>query len=106
MSKYRAQKTTLDGIAFDSKGEAQRYAMLKLEQRAGLISDLELQPEFEFKINGEKICKYKADFRYVRDGETVVEDFKGMKTPLYRIKAKMFRATYGFAVTETTKADL
>ena len=44
-SKYRNKKTELDGIAFDSKREAERYAELKLLERAGEISYLQLQPE-------------------------------------------------------------
>ena len=46
-SKYRAVKTTIDGITFDSKKEAAEYGRLKLLEQAGVISDLELQPRFE-----------------------------------------------------------
>lgn len=69
-SKYGAKKTLEDGIVFDSKREAKRYQQLKLLERAGEISDLELQVEFElqpsFEIDGEKRhpIKYIADFVY------------------------------------------
>lgn len=47
MRKYKNKKVTLDGIVFDSKKEARRYGELSMLQRAGEISDLELQKEFE-----------------------------------------------------------
>lgn len=43
MSKYKAKKTKVDGITFDSKKEAERYRQLKMLENAGHISDLELQ---------------------------------------------------------------
>ena len=45
-SKYRAQKTTVDGIAFDSKAEAARYQQLKQDKRAGKIRWFTRQPSF------------------------------------------------------------
>ena len=45
-SKYRAKKETVDGHTFDSKKEAARYKALLIEQKAGLIEDLILQPRF------------------------------------------------------------
>lgn len=68
--KYHNKKTVADGIKFDSKLEAERYAQLKILERAGVIRDLELQPEYElipsFKKDGKTWRKtvYKADFRY------------------------------------------
>ena len=64
-SKYGvapAQERTLDGIRFDSKREMQRYSELKLLLRAGVIRELELQPEFPCKVNGTLVCRYYADF--------------------------------------------
>ena len=51
MSKYRNIKTEVDGIVFDSKAEARRYAELRLLEKANEISDLRLQYPFECKIN-------------------------------------------------------
>lgn len=43
-NKYKAVKTTVDGIKFDSKAEARRYTQLKLLERAGQIQpDIILQ---------------------------------------------------------------
>lgn len=95
-NKYNAKKTVIDGIRFDSKKEGHRYRELKLQQKAGYISNLELQPEFvlqeKFKSHGKTIRKivYKADFRYKKNGVIVVEDVKGFKkNPVYLIKKKL-----------------
>ena len=117
-SKYKAVKTTIDGITFDSKKEAKRYTELKLLEKTGMISHLELQPEYKIIINGVKVCTYRGDFQYftVRredekpyrnsKGELVVqtmtgdpeghilEDVKGFKTPIYRLKKKLVEACY------------
>lgn len=100
-SKYGAVKTKLDGIEFDSKGEAEHYASLKLLERAGIIQGLKLQPKFllqdGFIYHGHKLRKieYVADFQYQYEGHTVVEDFKGMKTDVYKLKRKLFLKKYG-----------
>ena len=102
MSKYHAIKTEVDGFVFDSKREAARYSELKLAEMSGDITDLELQPKFPIVVNGEKICTYIADFRYKeRDGTEIVEDCKGMKTAVYRLKKKLMRAVCGIVILET-----
>ena len=104
MSKYRAVKTEVDGIVFDSKAEAQRYKDLKLLQRAGAISGLELQPRFPVFVNGKKVCTYIADFVYFEGQKRIVEDVKGMKTREYRLKKKLVEATYpGVEIVEISK---
>ena len=102
-NKYGAKRTTLDGITFDSKREAARYADLKLMQKAGLITDLKLQPKFRMIVEGDLICDYVADFAYTDEhGREVVEDVKSepTKTAAYRIKKKLLKAIYGISVTE------
>lgn len=100
MNKYRNIKTVIDGIRFDSKREAERYSELKLMEKANMISGLQLQPVFElqakFKHNGktERAITYIADFQYVQNGKTVVEDVKGMKTDVFNIKRKLFLYKY------------
>jgi hypothetical protein len=102
MNKYRAIKTEVDGIVFDSKAESIRYQELKLLLKAGEIKDLVLQPEFELqpqfkkgKVNYRSI-KYIADFGYydIRKGYKVIEDVKGVKTKEFKIKQKMFEYKY------------
>ena len=100
-NKYGAKKTVVDGIKFDSKAEARRYGHLKLLERVGDISNLELQPKYELMIKGIKVGFYKADFRYMQDGQLIVEDVKGMKTPIYNLKKKIIKAIYGIEILET-----
>ncbi len=101
-SKYRNKKTVLDGITFDSKAEAKRYAELKLLERGKVINNLELQPKFKIlgtlRVDGHRTMSVKyyiADFMYQRDGKTIVEDVKGMKTPVYQLKKQLFLSLYG-----------
>lgn len=102
-SKYGNRKTKVDGITFDSAAEARRYADLVLMEKAGEITDLELQPRYPLLVNGEKVGTYVADFAY-RDaaGVLVVEDVKGMRTREYIMKAKLMRAVHGIEVQEVT----
>lgn len=99
-SKYNNQKTEVDGIVFDSKHEAKRYRELKLMEAGKLISKLELQPRFVIVINGVKVCTYVGDFRYEEAGGTVVEDAKGMRTAMYRLKKKLVNACFGIVIKE------
>lgn len=99
-SKYRNKKTQVDMYVFDSAKEAQRYRELKLLERAGEISNLELQPRFllqeSFKKNGKTYRKidYVADFKYIEKGKTKVEDVKGLQTDVFKIKHKLFEKKY------------
>lgn len=104
-SKYNAKKTVVDGITFDSRKEARRYQELKLMQRSGVIKDLSLQPSFllqdKFKYQGktQRKIEYIADFMYWDCVKMcfVVEDVKGMKTDVYKLKKKLFLKKYGEA---------
>ncbi len=97
-NKYKNKKIAIDNITFDSKKEARRYNELKLMEKAGLITNLALQPKFllqdKFKYKGKTYRKieYIADFSYVRmkDDVLVIEDVKGLKTDVYRLKEKFF----------------
>lgn len=102
MSKYSAIKTEVDGYLFASRREAARYSELKILEKAGEISDLELQPQYPCVVNGKLICKYIADFRYTSNkrGNVVIEDAKGFKTPVYRLKKKMVEAIYNIIIVE------
>lgn len=109
-TKYGNRKTVIDGITFDSVKEASRYAELKLLQKAGEISDLELQSPFVlqpgFDHKGKKIqpIKYIADFTYLSgDGEQVVEDVKSpatRKDKVYQLKKKMMLYVHGIEIKE------
>jgi hypothetical protein len=108
-SKYRAVPTVIHGVRFASKAEARRYQELLLLGMAGEIRNLELQPRFPLHVGGVKVGDYVADFRYealvrwVGSGPgwfDVVEDVKGVRTPVYRMKKKHVEAEYGIAIRE------
>jgi hypothetical protein len=104
-SKYRAEPTEIDGHRFASMREANRYAALKLEQQAGAISGLALQPQFSLCVTAPTgvsvtIGRYIADFRYVRNGAEIIEDAKGMRTPVYELKKKHVEVQYGIRISE------
>lgn len=101
--KYWAKPCEIDGHKFPSQKEGRRYLELKLLERAGAISGLELQPKFPLIVNGAKICEYRGDFRYVDGdkGAVIIEDTKGFKTPEYRLKKKLVEALYGISILES-----
>lgn len=103
-NKYGARKLTApDGQKFDSVKEFHRWGCLRLLERAGKISDLKRQVSFELipKQDGERACTYVADFVYYEDGKMVVEDCKGFKTDVYRIKKKLMLWVHGISIKET-----
>ena len=103
MTKYNNTKIRVDGRLFDSKAEAARWQELSLLERAGEITELERQVEYELipKQKGERAVKYIADFRYVdHEGKVVVEDTKGVRTPVYILKRKLMLRVHGIRVRE------
>ena len=118
MSKYHSKKVTIGGEVFDSKKEARRYSELLLLLRAGAITELKRQVEFELipaqrepDIAGprggvkkgrviEQKCSYVADFVYKDNGKLVVEDTKGFKTKDYIIKRKLMLYIHKIRVKE------
>ena len=102
-NKYGAVKTESNGRTYDSKKEAERASELKILEEAGVIKDLQEQPRFtlqeSFKYQGktERKIEYIADFQYEENGRIIVEDVKSeiTKTPLYRVKRKLFLKRYG-----------
>lgn len=123
MQKYHNKKYEIDGITFDSRKESRRYCELKVLQSAGIIHDLQIQVKFVLiptqyeessgvytkgknkgqKKRGkllEKECSYIADFVYYENGEKAVEDAKGMRTEVYKIKKKLILERYGIRIRE------
>lgn len=103
MPKYHNSKTVIDGIRFDSKKEAKRYLELKILEKAGVIKELKRQVPY---ILIDKSCygraiKCVADFVYLENGQLVVEDVKGVRTPVYKLKKRLMAEVYGIEVKET-----
>lgn len=112
-SKYHAHKVTIDGMTFDSRKEYHRWCELKLLERAGRIADLRRQVKYVLipaqrdyagKVI-ERECAYNADFVYFKPdssgGEWIVEDCKGMRTPVYIMKRKLMLWVHGIRILET-----
>lgn len=101
VAKYHARKVIIDGYKFDSIREGDRYCELKMLEEAHVITGLEIHPAFmlqeHFRHDGkmERAITYEADFRYEENGKVIVEDVKGMKTEVYKIKRKLFLKRYG-----------
>jgi hypothetical protein len=125
--KYNNTKVEFDNIKFDSKREMKRYLVLKEAQEKGVITDLELQPKYELipaireeyikhlktkdKVETRTVqlaITYTADFRYKKDGVTVVEDVKASPNmaaldKAFLLKEKMFRYFFGFPIKRVYK---
>ena len=120
-SKYKAIKTCVNGIEFDSRREARRYQELLLLERGKAISNLMLQVKFvlipaqyeeveRYGKNGNKLkshrrlvekeVSYIADFVYWEGGKLIVEDTKGFKTKDYIIKRKLMLYEKGIKIRE------
>ena len=102
MSKYGNKAVAVDGIMFASKREAKRYKELYLLLKCGKISALELQKKFilqpPYKKNGKSIREitYVADFVYFdkERNKVIVEDSKGYRTEVFKLKKKLFEYVY------------
>ena len=117
-NKYHARKIRSGGEVFDSLKEYRRWTELSLLQRAGEIAGLQRQVKFllipeqrEPDIKGprggirkgkviERPCVYVADFVYTENGRQVVEDAKGVRTEVYKIKKKLMLERHHIRIKE------
>lgn len=104
--KYHNTRIDTEWGKFDSKKEYKRWLELQKLQEAGWIFNLQRQVKFDL-IPAQKAENgtlrgvfYKADFVYIKDGEIVVEDVKGYKTPEYKLKRKMMLYLLGIDIRE------
>ena len=112
---------TPDGV-FDSKGEYQRWLFLCEAARTGEISGLKRQVRYtliptqfrtetvqlktktkEVQRVAEREITYTADFVYLKNGEIVVEDFKGFPNDRWPLKKAMMLFFHHIAVREVKK---
>lgn len=123
-SKYGSRKVTVDGVTYDSAKEYRRFKELSLLERAGAIQNLQRQVKYvlipaqrefcnEIYTKGrkkgcfkpgkllEKECSYIADFVYIQNGKTVIEDTKGFRTKDYIVKRKLMLWIHGIRIKET-----
>lgn len=106
-SKYHNQITYVDGQRFDSVKEACRYSELMMLEKAGEIEFIDRQYRYHLipaqtAPDGTQVkpVDYVADFRYREKGKLVVEDVKGVKTDVYRLKKKLMLKKYGIWIRE------
>jgi len=93
-NKYKAIKTRVDNIVFDSKLESKWYEWFKWMQEVKMIRDLELQKEVEIKVNGKLICMHYPDFYFYDNTKKTwtFADAKGVETAEFRLKYKLTKA--------------
>ena len=105
-SKYHNKKCIYDGIKFDSKKEMYRWIYLKQLEDYKKINNLQRQVKYELQpsyiINNKKIraITYIADFVYEENNKIIVEDTKGMRTDVYKLKKKLFEYKYNIEIKE------
>jgi hypothetical protein len=98
-NKYRNKPTEVDGIRFQSRLEARWWLVLRDRERCGEISELKRQVPYDLQVNGHKICRYVADYRWLdKTGTPHIADAKGALTREFIIKAKLVRALIGIEV--------
>ena len=96
-SKYRSNKTSIDGHTFDSKKEAEYYCDLKNRLKANDIRGFCIQPTFILAAG----LKYKADFIiFNNDGTQEIIDVKGYRTKEYTAKKKVFEDKFNLEIKE------
>jgi hypothetical protein len=112
-SKYRNVKTVADGQTFDSRREADYWLLLKSREQLGEIANLRRQVRFELCCPDQSapnlstvVAYFVADFVYetyniVTDKNVMhVLDAKGMRTQIYKLKAKWMMLQHGIMVQE------
>jgi hypothetical protein len=111
----KSDRTDADGTVFDSRGEMRRWYELRLLERTGQISMLERQVQFPIVINRKQLALrstrfhkkgrpvvYIADFVYIdKNGEKIIEEFKGVWNDAARLKVALVEQLYGIEVTIT-----
>lgn len=108
-AKYRNTKVTVAGELFDSRREADYWLELRAREHLAQIENLKRQVRWPLHapVHGcpgvtVQVCEYVSDFEWDEksNGDHVVCDVKGFKTPAYRQKAKHMACEYGIVILE------
>ncbi|WP_278474385.1 DUF1064 domain-containing protein [Ruminococcus bromii] len=111
-SKYNNRKVRCLGETFDSMLECERYKYLKALEQQKVISNLRRQVKYvllpsqkdsKTQKTIEREITYLADFVYEKGSQTIVEDVKGLRTDVYKIKRKLMLYFHGIQIKEVTK---
>jgi len=90
-----AHERVFQGRVYHSKAECVYAQELELQRMAKAIIGWDSQIRFPIIVNEQKICTVVVDFQvYHLDGSRECIEVKGWESEVYRIKAKLFRATY------------
>lgn len=105
--KHEAERQGISGTFFHSRKEARRWVELRLLAEAGQITDLRRQVRFPLStttLDGGNVVvgNYIADFVYVENRRTIVEDAKGQarREDLYLWKRRHMKAEHGIEIRE------
>jgi hypothetical protein len=95
-NKYGAKKTAFNGRVYDSKHEAGVAADIELLVKSGEVVKVEPQRTFNlYGKNGARICTHRPDFLLsFKDGHQEIWEAKGMATPIWNLKLKLFTDNY------------
>lgn len=104
-SKYHAKKVKDGDLVFDSRKEYRRWQELLLLEKAGVIRGLRRQVKYELlpRVPGKwpRPVAYIADFVYQEGKKEVVEDVKGYRTDVYKLKKRLMWVVHGIEIRET-----
>ena len=96
-SKYKNIPTIVDGIRFDSKKEAKRYQELLMLQRVGEVREFKRQKSYKLAGRYRYVCDFFVKWS---NGDEKVEDVKGFKTPVYKLKKAWMKDKYNIDIVE------
>lgn len=96
-NKYRNIPTVVDGIKFASKKEAKRYNELKLLKQIGEVKEFELQKSYKLAGRYRYVCDFFVKWK---NGIECVEDVKGFKTQVYKLKKAWIKDKYNIDIVE------
>lgn len=93
--KYNARRTIYNGVVYDSALEAKLAADIDLLIKSGAAERVERQVSYILKgYNGTKVCTHKVDFVIHYKWGKEVWEAKGLPTPTWRLKHKLFLDNY------------
>lgn len=94
-NKFGAVRAEHNGILYHSKREARQAAELDLLVRAKEIRSWDRQKKVSLDVNGSHITNYVVDFLVQHnDGTLEYIEVKGLPTPEWILKWKLFKAIY------------
>ena len=102
-NKFNNRRIETEDGRFDSQREWKRWQELKLLEHAGKISELRRQVDFPLIPAGAglRAIIYRADFVYLEAGERVVEDSKGYRDRVYKLKRRLMLWLHKVTIRET-----